>query len=61
MQASNAPHDMAVAEANNLKGQLISSLREVEARGLLAEVVSGIPKHVVDRVLVQSGLLKLQH
>lgn len=61
MQASNAPHDMAVAEANNLKGQLISSLREVEARGLLAEVVSGIPKHVVDRVLVQPGLLKLQH
>lgn len=61
LQASNAPADMPVAEANNLKGQLLSSIREVEARGLLDEVVSGLPKPVVERVLVQSGVLQLQH
>ena len=61
LQASNAPADMPVAEANNLKGQLVSSLREVETRGLLNEVVSGLPKAVVEKALIQPGLLQLQH
>lgn len=61
LQASNAPADMPVAEANNLKGQLISSLREVEARGLLDEVISGIPRPVAERVLFQSGILRVEH
>ena len=59
LQASNAPADMPVAEANNLKGQLISSIRESEARGILNEVLNGLPKPVIDRVLVQTGVLKL--
>lgn len=61
LQASNAPADMPVAEANNLKGQLLSSIREAEARGLLDEVLVGLPKPVVDRVLVQTGVLRLAH
>lgn len=61
LQASNAPADMPVAEANNLKGQLISSVREAEARGLLNEVISGLPKAVVEKALIQPGLLQLQH
>ena len=61
LQASNAPANMPVAEANNLKGQLVSSIREVEARGLLNEVISGLPKAVVEKALIQPGLLQLQH
>lgn len=61
LQASNAPRDMPVAEANNLKGQLISSLREAESKGLLHKVVETLPAPVVDKVLLQTGMLKLEH
>lgn len=58
LQASNAPADMPVAEANNLKGQLITSVRELEARGLLEQVLTSLPHHVVDRVLIQTGVVR---
>lgn len=60
LQASNAPRDMPVAEANNLKGQLISAVKEVEARGLLDQVLSGLPAPIVKRVLIDSGTLRLE-
>lgn len=60
LQASNAPRDMPVAEANNLKGQLISAIKEAEARGLLNEVLAGLPKPVVDKVLLQTGILRIE-
>jgi hypothetical protein len=59
LQASNAPADMAVAEANNLKGQLISAVKEVEARGLLDEVLKGLPRPIVNKVLLDTGILRL--
>lgn len=60
LQASNAPRDMPVAEANNLKGQLISAVRESEARGLLDAVLSGLPRPVVNKVLIETGVLRLE-
>ena len=60
LQASNAPRDMPVAEANNLKGQLISAVKEVEARGLLDQVLSGLPAPIVQQVLIDSGTLRLE-
>ena len=60
LQASNAPSDMPVAEANNLKGQLISAVRESEARGLLDDVLSGLPRPVVNKVLIETGILRLE-
>lgn len=60
LQASNAPQDMPVAEANNLKGQLISAIKELENRGLLNEVLTGLPATVVQRVLLDTGILHLE-
>lgn len=61
LQASNAPADMPVAEANNLKGQLVTAVKELEQRGCLNEVVASLPRHVVDKVLVSTGLIQLTH
>lgn len=59
LQASNAPADMPVAEANNLKGQLISAIKEIEKRGLVDQVLTGLPSRVVNKVLLETGLLRL--
>lgn len=61
LQASNAPADMPVAEANNLKGQLVTAVKELEQRGALSEVLATLPRHVVDKVLVNTGLVQLTH
>ena len=60
LQASNAPRDMPVAEANNLKGQLVSSIKELEARGLLNSVLSQLPQPVLNKVLIDTGILRLE-
>lgn len=60
LQASNAPSDMPLAEANNLKGQLASALKEVESRGLLDSVLAGLPEPIVKRVLIETGMLRLK-
>lgn len=57
-QASNAPMDMPVAEANNLIGQLSTSIRELSERGVLNEVLDGIPEDVINRVLVDRGIVQ---
>lgn len=57
LQASNAPSDMPVAEANNLLGQLATSMKEIEKRGLTVDVLRGIPTHVIDRVLIPNGFV----
>lgn len=59
LQASNAPRDMPVAEANNLKGQLASAVHELETRGMLQEVLQTLPTSVINRVLVDTGILRL--
>jgi len=51
LQANNAPADMPVAEANNLKGQLQSAIRELNERGVLQQVISALPSAVVHKVL----------
>lgn len=56
LQASNAPRDMPVAEANNLKGQLQSTVRVLHERGLLDEALKPLPASVVKRVLGDSPL-----
>lgn len=61
LQASNAPADMPVAEANNLKGQLVTAVKELEQRGVLNEVIANLPRPVVDKVLLASGLVRLEH
>jgi len=61
LQASNAPKNMPVAEANNLKGQLASSLRVLEERGMLGDLLKSLPAQVVNRVLVEPGILKLEN
>lgn len=61
LQASNAPADMPVAEANNLKGQLVTAVKELEQRGVLNEVLANLPRPVVDKVLVSTGLVRLEH
>lgn len=60
LQASNAPNDMPVAEANNLKGQLISAVKQLEQRGILPEVLRSLPQPIVSRVLVDAGIMKLE-
>ena len=59
LQASNAPRDMPVAEANNLKGQLVTSIKELEQRGILQEVLATLPPTVLDKVLIQTGILQI--
>jgi hypothetical protein len=61
LQASNAPRDMPVAEANNLKGQLLTSLREAESKGLLNEVLAPLPQPVVNKVLIETGVLRIEN
>lgn len=51
LQASNAPADMPVAEANNLMGQLQTTVRELRERGLLEQALAPLPQAVVARVL----------
>lgn len=51
LQASNAPADMPVAEANNLKGQLVSAVRELQERGLLDQAIAPLPPALVKKVL----------
>lgn len=60
MQASNAPKDMPVAEANNLKGQLVSAVKQLEQRGILPDVLKALPQPIVSRVLVDAGIMKLE-
>jgi hypothetical protein len=59
LQASNAPRDMPVAEANNLKGQLLSSIKELEQRGILDQVLSTLPQNVLNKVLIEPGILQI--
>lgn len=56
LQASNAPSNMPVAEANNLMGQLTTTLRELKQRGLLddREVVEQLPPDVIAKVFGSS-------
>lgn len=58
LQASNAPANMPVAEANNLMGQLQTTVKELAQQNLLEHVLSGLPQQVVDRVLVDTGMVK---
>ena len=60
LQASNAPRDMPIAEVNNLKGQLVSSIKELEVRGLLNSVLSQLPQPVLNKVLIDTGILHLE-
>ena len=57
-QAVNAPGDMPVAEANNLYGQLQTSIKELSHMGLLDQVLDGMPQAVIDRVLVDRGIVQ---
>jgi hypothetical protein len=59
LEAFNAPANIQLDEANNLRGQLATSLKEAQQRGVLGDVVSGLPAEVVDRVLIQSGMLRV--
>lgn len=58
LQASNAPANMPVAEANNLMGQLQTTIKELAQQNLLEQVLSGLPPQIVDRVLVDTGMVK---
>jgi hypothetical protein len=58
LQASNAPANMPVAEANNLIGQLKTSVKELSEQGLLDQVLSGLPEHIVNNVLVNNGIVQ---
>lgn len=58
LQASNAPANMPVAEANNLIGQLKTSIKELSEQGLLEQVLRGLPEHIVDNVLVNTGIVQ---
>lgn len=60
IQAHHAPENMPVAEANNLMGQLSSAIKELDRRGILNEVVNSLPRHVVDNVLMSTGLIKME-
>lgn len=60
LQASNAPKDMPVAEANNLKGQLVSAVKQLEQRGILPDVLKALPQPIVSRVLADAGIMKLE-
>lgn len=51
LQASNAPADMPVAEANNLKGQLVSAVRELHERGILDQAIAPLSPALVNRVM----------
>lgn len=56
LQAYNAPRDMPVAEANNLRGQLATAVKELQQRGVLEEVLQGLPAPVVQKTLADSGV-----
>lgn len=56
LQASNAPRDMPVAEANNLKGQLVSAVKQLEERNLLGAVLQDLPQQLAKRVLADAGI-----
>lgn len=58
LQASNVPANMPVAEANNLYGQLQTSVKELTKRGIMPLVLNGLPAHVIDNVLVNRGLVQ---
>lgn len=51
LQASNAPENMPVAEANNLKGQIVSSVRKLKESGRLDSVIKDLPRRAVSGVL----------
>jgi hypothetical protein len=57
LQASNAPENMPVAEANNLMGQLQTTIKELSQQNLLEQVLRGLPQPIVDRVLVDKGIV----
>lgn len=59
LQASNAPENTPIAEANNLKGQLISAIRELDQAGALHTAVNGLPEDVVRRVLIEPGIVRV--
>jgi len=58
LQASNAPADMPVAEANNLMGQLTTAIKELSDQGLLEQVLQALPQPVINRVLVDTGIVQ---
>lgn len=58
LQASNAPVNMPVAEANNLYGQLQTSVKELTNRGIMQLVLNGLPEYVINAVLVNRGLVQ---
>lgn len=51
LQAANAPKNMPVAEANNLIGQMVTTVRELKERGLLEEALHPLPHELVTQVL----------
>lgn len=57
LQASNAPDNMPMSEANNLMGQLQTSIKELSERGLLKRVLDGLPEHIVQRTLINTGIV----
>jgi hypothetical protein len=62
LQANNAPENMPVAEANNLMGQLQTTIKELTQQNLLDQVLRGLPEVVVQKVLVNTGMVyKLEH
>lgn len=58
LQAYNAPDNMPMSEANNLLGQLQTSVKELASRGLLDQVINELPRHIVDRTLVDTGIIQ---
>lgn len=54
LQAANAPADMPVAEANNLRGQLVTALKHLQSLGLLDQALAPLPPELVTRVLGDS-------
>lgn len=58
LQASNAPANMPVAEANNLMGQLQTTIKELSQQNLLGQVLEGLPETIVNQVLVDTGIVK---
>jgi hypothetical protein len=52
-EMSNAPQNMPVAEANNLIGQLETSLRACHDAGIMDQILPHIPVAIADKVRLQ--------
>lgn len=51
LQAANAPENMPLAEANNLMGQVQTTVRVLTERGLLEQALAPLPAAVVQRLM----------